>query len=72
MSEYKQKLDRFTQEEVRNVVSRNFDLLIHDLSCACELADKGRAWDVLAHADWTITEAFNGWYDAWLGGDSRA
>jgi len=59
-------------EECRLLIVRNFDLLVHDLSCPCDAADKGRAWDMLLLSGWTTTEAFTAWQNALFAGEFRA
>lgn len=59
-------------EEARERVVANFDKLIHDLHCTCELANLGRAGWALDRCGWTTKDAFEAWYVRFLGTDADA
>lgn len=61
-----------TESEARLLLTTNFDLLVHDLSCHCEKADPSRASGLLGQARWTVKDAYEAWSAAWMRGDLGA
>lgn len=66
------KVDELSPDEARHLLTKNFDLTIHDLSCHCAQADPSRAGAMLLRAGWTVKDAFDNWMGAWLGGEFDA
>lgn len=67
MNQYADPWSHYTQDQAREIVVGHFDKVIHDLHCGCPRADRLRAWAALNRADWMITEAFQAWYDTFIG-----
>lgn len=65
-------VSELSEDEARMLLTRNFDLTIHDLSCHCDKADPSRASGLLLRARWTVKDAFDNWMGAWLGGEFDA
>lgn len=66
------RISELSKDEARRLLTRNLDLLVHDLSCHCAEADPSRAGAMLLRAEWTVKDVFDGWMNAWLGGEFDA
>lgn len=72
MDQENPRVSDLSREEARALIVRDFDLMIHDLSCHCAKADPACAGALLLQAAWTVKDAFGGWQGAWLSGEFDA